>query len=280
MENYLRSKEVHEKYGISPAHCHRDLAEKGCKTKEYVFCGRKCCAYYEPDVKRLVKELRERQKSKADHYAARPNVMRGTKSKLCKVLPKKTYVKLRNAWFGMMRRCYTNDRPDYKHYREFGITICDEWLNSFDEFALWALNNGMEENLSLDRINNDQGYSPENCRWVTRKVQNNNTSVNTLILYHGKEHTIAELSDIFNVPYERLWARISNGWDIEDAIKKPCGYGKVKNSLLLEYKGKKQPLSAWAKETGMPYYLILQRYKKGWPPEKILSQELYKGRSM
>lgn len=273
MENYLRSKEVYEKYGISPAHCHRDLAEKGCKIKKYVFCGRECSSYYEPDVKRIVGELRERQAKTKAHYATRPNVMRGEKSGLKKVLSKDMYRKLRNAWYGMMRRCYTDDRPDYHHYREFGIAICDEWLNSFDAFALWSLNNGMEKELSLDRIDNDRGYSPDNCRWVTKKQQNNNTSVNTTILYNGKEYTIAELSDIYGVPYPRLWNRISSGWKIEDALHEPRTKSATKNSLKMTYNGQTLPLSEWAKRTKIPYYTVFTRYKKGYPPELILSKE-------
>lgn len=273
MENYLKSKEVYEKYGVSPAHCHRDLAEKGCRIKKYIFCGRECNSYYEPDVKRIVSELREKQAKTQEHYAARPDVMRGTKSSLKKVLPKETYIKLRNAWYGMMRRCYTNDRPDYHHYREFGIVICDEWLNSFDAFALWSLNNGMKKNLSLDRIDNDRGYSPDNCRWVTKKKQNNNTSVNTTILYQGEEYTIAELSDIYGIPYPRLWSRISSGWKIEDAIKKPRKRSASKNSLKMTYDGQTLPLSEWAKKTGIPYSSVITRFKKGYPPELVLSKE-------
>lgn len=275
---YLTSKEVHQKYGISPAHCRRDLAEKGCRVKNYTFCGRVCCSYYEPDVKRLVAERDARKAKKRENYAFRPDVMRGTKSKLKKVIPERMYIKLRNAWFGMMRRCYTNDRPDYHHYRSFGITICDEWLNDFDSFALWALNNGVAYDLSLDRIDNDKGYSPDNCRWTTRTQQNNNSSQNKIIRYNGKEQTLAEWAREYNINYEKLWHRVNAGWPIKDALTKPLNYGPTKNSLIMTYKGKQQSLADWARETGLPYYLVLERYKRGWPPEKVLSSKNYKGK--
>lgn len=220
MSMWLKSTEVKAKYGISPGHCRRDMLAHGCRTKPYTFCGKTVLSYYEPDVKRIVEERDAKKKKAKDRYAARPDVMRGTRSKLKKVLPDKMYKKLQNAWFGMMRRCYTNDRPDYRHYREFGITICDEWLNSFDEFALWSLNNGVDYPLSLDRIDNDKGYSPENCRWVTKIVQGNNTSVNRVVRYMGEEKTIAELAAEYGIKYHTLYYRIvTKGWPVEEALE-------------------------------------------------------------
>lgn len=219
---YLTPNDIQKKYGIAPAHCYRDLVEQGeCRTKPYIFCNRKCTSYYEPDVIEFVKQKKKRAEETENRYKNRPNVMRGTKSQLKKVLDKKTYVKLRNAWYGMMRRCYTDERPDYHHYREFGITICDEWLNNFDSFALWSLNNGMEEHLTLDRIDNNEGYSPDNCRWVSKKIQNNNTSVNRTLTFRGEEKTLSEWADTMGLNYDVLWARIKAGWSVERALTTP-----------------------------------------------------------
>ena len=74
----------------------------------------------------------------------------------------------------MKSRCYTPSHPSYERYHEKGIKVCDEWLSSFESFRDWAINNGFSEELSLDRINNDGNYEPDNCRWVTAKVQANN----------------------------------------------------------------------------------------------------------
>lgn len=74
----------------------------------------------------------------------------------------------------MKIRCYDDKCKDYKHYGGRGITVCDEWLNGFQAFYDWAMSHGYADNLSIDRIDNEKGYSPDNCRWVTASEQNKN----------------------------------------------------------------------------------------------------------
>lgn len=74
----------------------------------------------------------------------------------------------------MKNRCYRKSYHAFNHYGGRGITVCDEWLNSFEAFRDWALANGYADNLTIDRIDNDKGYSPDNCRWVTMAEQNRN----------------------------------------------------------------------------------------------------------
>lgn len=220
---YLTATEVSKKYGIPCCHVYRNLVEYGkCRTKKYTFCGRECSSYYEPDIIKIMQKKEAKKKRAKWNYDSRPDVMRGTKSKLKKVIDPRMYKKLQNAWYGMMRRCYSKDRTDYAHYRKFGITICDEWLNSFDEFALWALNNGVAFNLSLDRINNDKGYCPENCRWTDHVTQGNNTSTNVTVRYNGEEKTIAEWAKEYGIKYHTLYMRITrSNWPIEKALTTP-----------------------------------------------------------
>lgn len=87
--------------------------------------------------------------------------------------------RLYSVWRGMHSRCYQKSHNCYKYYGARGITICDEWLHDFGAFREWAMANGYDENAprgqcTIDRIDNDKGYSPDNCRWVDMKVQAKN----------------------------------------------------------------------------------------------------------
>ena len=94
---------------------------------------------------------------------------------------RKTKTKLYNVWTHMIQRCYNPSHTAYKRYGGRGISVCDEWRNDFMRFYEWAMANGYDENApfhqcTIDRIDNDKGYSPDNCRWVDAKTQNNNKS--------------------------------------------------------------------------------------------------------
>ena len=126
--------------------------------------------------------------------------------------------KLYYVWLSMKGRCLNPKNKAYKNYGARGVTVCDEWLNNFESFQQWALSNGYEEGLSLDRIDNDAAYEPSNCRWVTSVVQNNNRRSNRYIEYGGESHTVAEWAEITGLPYEALRKRIAKGEPPEKAF--------------------------------------------------------------
>ena len=118
-----------------------------------------------------------------------------------------TGTRLHKIWHKMKRRCREID-DHAKHYFQRGIKVCDEWTNDYKKFRDWAMSHGYDDSLTIDRIDNDKGYFPENCRWVTMMVQANNTRNNVVIEYQGQKKTIAEWARYLDIPYKRLHCRI------------------------------------------------------------------------
>lgn len=133
--------------------------------------------------------------------------------------------RLHNIWYLIIDRCRNPESPCYDRYGGRGIDICDEWADGIDgyfRFKEWALANGYSKDLSVDRINNNSGYSPENCRWATREEQGNNKCNNRMIEHDGKTMTISQWARELGVPMKNLHNRIVNlGWDIDRAFTQP-----------------------------------------------------------
>ena len=126
--------------------------------------------------------------------------------------------KLHWVWRAMKQRCENPRNKRYLSYGGRGITVCDDWkgVYGFLNFCKWSKENGYSEGLSLDRIDNDKGYSPENCRWVKAEAQANNKRTNVLVTYKGVSLTLKQWSDKLGVPYTTLQSRHYKGYsDIE-----------------------------------------------------------------
>lgn len=119
-------------------------------------------------------------------------------------------------WAGMIQRCTDSNRVGYENYGGRYIKICEKWL-TFKGF--YEEMGDRPQNTSLDRINNDGDYCKENCRWATRKEQNNNTRRNVNITYNGQTKTLSQWSEILKINYKVLFSRIRDyHWDIEKAF--------------------------------------------------------------
>jgi hypothetical protein len=121
--------------------------------------------------------------------------------------------KLYSVWSNMKYRCYDIKNREYKRYGMRGIIICNEWKNDFISFYNWAINNGYQDNLTIDRKDNDGNYEPNNCRWITNQEQCNNKRNNRLITINGQTKNLAEWSKISGINRDTLIGRINRNWN-------------------------------------------------------------------
>jgi len=127
--------------------------------------------------------------------------------------------RINQIWYNMKTRCFNKNNGQYVDYGGRGITICEEWLD-FMNFYNWAIANGYEDNLTIDRIDNDGNYEPGNCRWATTVEQAVNKRNNTTIFYKGKISRLTEICENQQRVY-KVAQRIRRGWSAEKAIETP-----------------------------------------------------------
>lgn len=120
---------------------------------------------------------------------------------------KQSGTRLYQIWQGIKKRCYNKHDTRYHRYGGRGITVCNEWQKDFMNFYKWAINSGYSDGLTIDRIDNDKNYTPENCRWVDIKTQCNNRSTNIKITIGNAEKTLTEWCNIFELDYRKIFAR-------------------------------------------------------------------------
>ena len=142
------------------------------------------------------------------------------------------YSRLYHIWVDMKQRCYNPCHAAYKRYGGAGITVCDEWKSDPSKFFEWAKKNGYNEKLTVDRIDNEKGYCPENCRLASMKEQARNRRNTKRFSYNGSEKTLPEWAEETGIPYQILIKRINAGWPLQKAIcTPPMMSGKRKDGM-------------------------------------------------
>lgn len=127
--------------------------------------------------------------------------------------------KLYGVWVCMKQRCNNPKSAKYKYYGARGIFVCNEWSENFLVFYNWAMANGYKEGLSLDRIDTNGNYEPLNCRWVSQKLQCNNSRRNHLITINGKTMNISQWGEESGISPKLIWNRLfCYGWTPEESI--------------------------------------------------------------
>ena len=135
-----------------------------------------------------------------------------------------------SIYIKMKERCNNVNSKSYKDYGARGISVCEEWENNFIKFYEWAINNGYNDNLTIERINVNGNYEPNNCKWISKKEQNYNKRDS--IIYDGK--CLSQLCKERSIPYGTVYRRIKVGkMSIQEALEKPIMTSK-RNKL---YKG-------------------------------------------
>lgn len=129
---------------------------------------------------------------------------------------------LYKVWVGMKERCNSPKFKQYHNYGGRGITVCKQWEERFRNFLYWAIKRGYQKGLELDRIDNDKGYSPENCRWATHSQNNRNKTNNRYALYRGENRLLIELCEEHSIHFKTVCNRLDRAkWDIEKALTFP-----------------------------------------------------------
>ena len=138
--------------------------------------------------------------------------------------------RLYRIWENMRSRCYrTSKGKTYQRYGGRGIRVCEEWRASFEIFRDWAILNGYEESLELDRIDNDKDYEPSNCRFVSHRENSWNRRNGRMIYYEGKRMCLAEWSEELGINYETLRTRFRLNWSVERAFTTEVRKDKKQN---------------------------------------------------
>lgn len=142
--------------------------------------------------------------------------------------------RLYRVWKGMRNRCYNKNSNSYVRYGGRGITVCDEWRNDFVNFYNWAIENGYDESadrgeFTIDRINNNGDYCPENCRLGNYFIQANNKRSNRLITYNNECKNVKEWSKYFGFDYKYFHQKLKeNDWSVEKVLGLPYFKEKIK----------------------------------------------------
>ena len=186
-----------------------------------------------------------------------------------------TNTRLFRIWASMKNRCFNSNDPSHTQYGGRGITVCEEWKNSFEAFRDWALANGYDETAprgecTIDRIDVNGNYCPENCRWATSKEQANNKRNNHTLEYRGQIHTISEWSDILQMPKHLIYTGLKNRHSLSEIAEN----AHVKRQYIT-FNGETHTASKWAALYGLNKQTVSRRLNKGWNIEDAITTPAY-----
>lgn len=170
-----------------------------------------------------------------------------------------------NVWLGIIDRCENKQSWAYKWYGKRGIKICKEWRNSFQKF-LEDMGPRPTSKHTIDRINNNGDYKPNNCRWATRKEQARNRRNNRLITYKGETKCMTEWAEVAKLPTTAFESRLDLGWTMQKIMETP-----LKINKKYEHNGEMLSIKQWADKTGIYSKTLVKRLEQGWSFSKAIT---------
>ena len=185
------------------------------------------------------------------------------------------------SWQKMKQRCYAKDDGDYTSYGRRGIKVCDRWMGEygFENFIL-DMGSKPDDSYSIDRIDNDGNYTPENCRWATPKEQANNRRNNSRIMYKGEELTIEECANRLGIKVSTLRSRLATLGDktindvlVKGLLRKPS---RKSDTILLTVGEETKSIAEWSVVVDIGVAVLLDRYDAGWDHHKIIATPITK----
>jgi hypothetical protein len=193
--------------------------------------------------------------------------------------------KFYSVWKGIISRCYKPKNTNYHNYGGRGINVCSEWRDTPEIFLGWLEQNGYRKGLEVDRIDNNKGYSPENCRWVTAKESSLNRRNNRFLAFQEKIQTVSEWADELGINKTTITHRLDGGHAVEDVLSHSplkrgvsVGYSRKlsEETLYLSYRGDRKTVLEWSLLLGIPVSSIYYRLRKGLPITEVLSITKFK----
>lgn len=163
-----------------------------------------------------------------------------------------------SSWRAMHTRCLNPNHEAFKRYQANGISICDRWMGPNGFKAFFSDMGPRPEGCSLDRIDNAQGYYPENCRWTTPKKQGNNRGNNCLYTFRGETKTLAEWADFLGIKYTTLHERLRLGKTVEEAF-------------TMQLQRKHFNRAKEARKNGLDPHLVAERIRAGWSEREAVT---------
>lgn len=182
-----------------------------------------------------------------------------------------------HVWWGMMQRCYNHNHHNYKSYGARGICVCDQWQN-VENFISWAHQTYDSEihQKTLDRIDNNKGYDPGNCKWSTPKEQSNNRRNTLFFTVDGVTKSLSEWCDEYRMPVSVVGSRIRvMGWDIHKALTTPITHFSDRGAVV-EIDGVEKTIKEWCAFYGISRSTVYGRVRRGMDMVNAITTPLRK----